>query len=81
MAQIICDKLDCPFRGSSSICQKEFTVINQLGLCDNWYMPNGIPRLKPLHLVQQECEEYFVSRTEKIEDDSNRTEECKDSAE
>ena len=74
MAQIICDKLDCPFRDSSRLCQKEFIVINQLGLCDNWYMPNGIPRLKPLHLVQQECEEYFANRTEKIEDGSDRSE-------
>ena len=81
MAQIICDKLDCPFRDESRICQKEFTVINQFGLCDNWYDKNGVPRLRPLHLLQQECDEYFANRTEKIEDDSNRTDKGKDSTE
>lgn len=80
MAQVICDKLDCPFRGTSRACQKEFVVINQLGLCDNWYMPNGVPRLKPLHLLQQECDEYFASKEKKL-DDSNRTDKSEDSAE
>ena len=78
MAQVICDKLDCPFRGSSRTCQKEFVVLNQFGLCDNWYAPNGAPRLVPLHLVQQECEEYFANKAERITDDSERS---KDSTE
>ena len=67
MAQIICDRLECPYRGDSRFCQKEFAVINKFGLCNEFYNEDGSPRLKPLHVIQQECDEYF-SRKEKLTD-------------
>ena len=70
MAQIICDKLECPYRGASRFCQKEFAVINKFGLCNEFYNEDGSPRLKPLYIIQQECNKYF-SKKEKLTDEQD----------
>ena len=69
---IICDKLDCPYRGASRVCKKTFTVINQFGLCNEYYFDNGMPRQIPLHIEQKQCKEA-IEKEKKDDSDGSKT--------
>ena len=68
---VVCDVVKCPHK-NGKFCGKEFTIINQAGQCNEFYMDNGVPREKPLFIYQQEYEEWLKNREKEITDDSKK---------
>lgn len=68
---VVCDVVKCPHK-NGKFCGKEFTIINQAGQCNEFYMDNGVPREKPLYMYQQDYDEWFKNKEKEITDDSKK---------
>lgn len=80
---VVCDATNCPLN-NGKFCSKKFTIINQMGQCNEFYMDNGDPRPKPLYMYQQEYDEWLKNKEKEITDDSkesNGDQESSDSGE
>ena len=62
---VVCDVVKCPHK-NGKFFGKEFTIINQAGQCNEFYMDNGAPREKPLFMYQQEYEEWLKNKEKEI---------------
>lgn len=69
---VVCDVTNCPHR-NGKFCGKDFTIINQAGQCNEFYMDNGTPRPKPLFVIDAECKDYFKNKEKEITDDSKES--------
>lgn len=47
MATVVCDK-NCPYR-MATFCRKEFIMLNQFGMCNEWFDRNGQMRVAPFY--------------------------------
>lgn len=65
---VVCDVANCPHK-NGKFCGKKFTIINQAGQCNEFYMDNGVPRQKPLYMYQQEYDEWLKNKEKEITDD------------
>ena len=75
---VVCDVINCPHK-NGKFCGKEFTIINQVGQCNEFYMDNGVPRPKPLYMYQQEYDEWLKNKEKEITDDSKESDEEQES--
>lgn len=64
---IRCDKKDCRFYGEGRICNNKFVFLNQFGQCDEYYDKNGVPRLKTMSSIFDECND-FLSKKEEVKE-------------
>ena len=52
MATVVCNK-DCKYR-KAVFCERNFTILNQFGMCDIWFDKNGRMRMVPNYPAEPE---------------------------
>lgn len=54
MATVVCNK-DCRYR-KAVFCGRDFTMLNQFGMCDIWFDKNGQMRMVPAYPAEPESQ-------------------------
>ena len=52
MSTVVCNK-DCKYR-KAVFCGRDFTMLNQFGMCDIWFDKNGRMRMVPAYPAEPE---------------------------
>lgn len=65
MATVVCNNPSCKFR-KAVYCDRDFTLLNQFGMCDIWFDKNGGVRQAPLYPVEVEPEAVTEHQPPKI---------------
>ena len=52
MSTVVCNK-DCRYR-KAVFCGRDFTMLNQFGMCDIWFDKNGQMRMVPFYPTEPE---------------------------
>ena len=52
MSTVVCNK-DCRYR-KAVFCGRDFTMLNQFGMCDIWFDKNGQMRMAPAYPTEPE---------------------------
>ena len=53
MSTVVCDRQNCKYR-KAVFCGRNFTMLNQFGMCDIWFDKNGRMRMVPNYPAEPE---------------------------
>lgn len=53
MATVVCNRQNCKYR-KAVFCGRDFTMLNQFGMCDIWFDKNGQMRMAPAYPTEPE---------------------------
>lgn len=55
MATVVCNRQNCKYR-KAVFCGRDFTMLNQFGMCDIWFDKNGQMRMVPAYPAEPESQ-------------------------
>lgn len=67
MAFVVCDRVDCKYRTETRSCSKEFVMLNQIGICNEYFDDNGNPRMRTLSSMEEEAENFIKNSNKTID--------------